>query len=106
MNKRILEFHILVTLKTFHGIFKPTLKREEFKFCSDSRDFAIRAACNNLKPQGFPFDEAFVQVLGAVPVDPFPESQPLRSLSEVQSEREEDEWIVSEETKAVLEKVA
>ena len=105
MNKT--EFHILVTLKTFHGIFKPTLKREEFKFCADSRDFAIRAACNNVKSKGFPFDETIVQILYATPVDSFPlESPPLRSLSEVASEVEEDEWIVREETKALMGKVA
>jgi len=90
---RPVEYRVLVTLKTFDGIFKPETKRHEFSFCADSGEGA-KVAASNVRSKGWPHDEVLVQVLGAIPVKREAEVLPmvhaqLRSLSEVQSERDE-----------------
>lgn len=62
------EYRIRVTLKTHNGIFKPTFRSEEFRFCAESRDVAIVLASANVPSHGFPYQEKSIQVLSALPV--------------------------------------
>lgn len=62
------EYQIRITLKTHHGIFKPTSQSEEFYFCAESRDLAHTLASANVRSQGYPHDEKSIQVLSALPV--------------------------------------
>lgn len=98
-NEHRVEVRILVTLKTFHGIFKPTLKRYEFWFCAESPEIAGKLASRNVKSQGYPFDETMVQVLDAIPLVT---GTQLKSCREVASEQNELAWLIEQETAAAL----
>jgi len=91
---RPVEYTVRVTLKTFHGIFKPDVEHFEFSFCAESGEGA-KLAASNVKSGSWIDQEVSVQVLGAIPVwvekaEVFPlVHAPLKSLREVQSERDE-----------------
>lgn len=92
MDKRSIEFTILVTLKQNLGIFGVMRTRHEFRFCADSADDARALACSNVPSRGYPHDVREIQVLDCIPVskEVFPvQGAQLRSLREVQSERDE-----------------
>jgi hypothetical protein len=98
-SKHKVEVRILVTLKTFHGIFKPKLTRHEFWFCAESPEIAAKLASRNVKSQGYPYDETMVQVLDAIPLAT---GTQLKSCREVKVEQEELAWLVEQETEAAL----
>jgi len=88
---RPVEYTVRVTLKTFHGIFKPTTESFDFSFCAESGDGA-RLAASNVRSGSWIDQEVEVQVLGAIPVwiekaEVFPlVHAPLKSLREIASE--------------------
>src|SRR5687767_64969 len=99
----IIQYTILVTLKTFHGIFKPTLQRFEFCFCADSRNEAIELATGNVKSRGYPHDEVSVQVLDSLPISVAAERELLAELSKLNRQTEETLACVREAAKVVRE---
>lgn len=99
----MMQYTILVTLKTFHGIFKPTLQRFEFCFCADSRNEAIELASANVKSKGHPYDEKQVQVLDSLPISVAAEREMLAELSKLNRQTEETLVCVREAAKVVRE---
>lgn len=97
----MIQYTILVTLKTFHGIFKPTIERFEFCFCADSRDQAIALASGNVKSKGYPHDEKSVRVLDDIPISVAAERELLAELSRLNKQTEETLACVREATKIV-----
>jgi len=92
---RPVEYLILVSLKEHRGILGSKItRREEFSFCAESGEGA-KLASSNVKSGSWIDQEVEVQVLGAIPVwvekaEVFPlVHAPIKSLSEVQSERDE-----------------
>lgn len=99
----MIQYTILVTLKTFYGIFKPTVERFEFCFCADSRNEAITLASGNVKPKGYPHDEISVQVLDSIPISVAAERELMAELSRLNKQTEETIECVREATKIVRE---
>lgn len=68
MFKRPIQYRVLVTLKTFHGAFKPTVERFEFCFVAEwGRYEASRLAASNVESEGWSYDEVGTEVLESIP---------------------------------------